>query len=75
MRELEKLLKDLYHAIAKIKDIDHKVKEKVKSDVLKGKKANKVTVKALMAKIPDTPKKTIKCNRKIVDHGILSSAR
>ena len=59
MRELEKLLKDLNLAIAKIKDIDRKVKAKVKSAVLEGDKIDKVSAKALMSKMPDTPKKTI----------------
>ncbi|KAJ9053140.1 hypothetical protein DSO57_1027237 [Entomophthora muscae] len=59
MRELEKLLKDLDLAIAKIKDIDSKVKAKVKSAVLDGDKIDKVFTKALMTKIPDTPEKTI----------------
>ncbi|KAJ9061728.1 hypothetical protein DSO57_1017823 [Entomophthora muscae] len=59
MRELEKLLKDLNLAIAKIKEIDCKVKARVKSDVLEGDKIEKVSAKALMAKIPDTPKTTI----------------
>ncbi|KAJ9059908.1 hypothetical protein DSO57_1036617, partial [Entomophthora muscae] len=49
MRELEKLLKDLNLAIAKIKDIDCKVKDKI----------DKVSGKALMAKMPETPKTTI----------------
>ncbi|KAJ9068083.1 hypothetical protein DSO57_1032209 [Entomophthora muscae] len=61
MRELKKLLKDLDLVIAKIKDIDCKVKAKVKSAVLTGDKINKVSTKALMSKMPDTPEKTIKC--------------
>ncbi|KAJ9063148.1 hypothetical protein DSO57_1003280 [Entomophthora muscae] len=60
MRELEKLLKNLDSAIAKIKDIDRKVKEKVKVAILTGDKIDKVSAKALMANIPDTPKITIK---------------
>ncbi|KAJ9053160.1 hypothetical protein DSO57_1039636 [Entomophthora muscae] len=59
MRELEKLLKDLDLAIAKIKDIDCKVKAKVKSAILEGKKLDRVTSKALMTKIPDTSETTI----------------
>ncbi|KAJ9053524.1 hypothetical protein DSO57_1038380 [Entomophthora muscae] len=46
-------LNDLKLAIAKIKDIDCKVKAKVKAAVLTGDKINKVSAKALMAKIPD----------------------
>ncbi|KAJ9079550.1 hypothetical protein DSO57_1034403 [Entomophthora muscae] len=45
MRELEKLLKDLDLVIAKIKDIDRKVKAKVKSAVLTGDKIDKVSAK------------------------------
>ncbi|KAJ9072719.1 hypothetical protein DSO57_1024340 [Entomophthora muscae] len=60
MRELEKLLKDLDLAIAKIKDIDRKVKAKVKYAVLTGDKIDKVSAKALISKMPDTPEKTIK---------------
>ncbi|KAJ9067458.1 hypothetical protein DSO57_1038881 [Entomophthora muscae] len=59
MRELEKLLKDLDSAIAEIKEIDHKVKEKVKSAILEGKKIDRVTVKALMTKMPDTSETTV----------------
>ncbi|KAJ9081222.1 hypothetical protein DSO57_1017066 [Entomophthora muscae] len=59
MRGLEKLLKDLDLAIAKIKDIDCKVKAKVLSTVLTGDKIDKVSAKALMTKMPDTPEKTI----------------
>ncbi|KAJ9064886.1 hypothetical protein DSO57_1025609 [Entomophthora muscae] len=59
MRELEKLLKDINLAIAKIKDIDRKVKAKVKAAVLTGDKIKKVSTKALMAKMPDTPKTPI----------------
>ncbi|KAJ9049296.1 hypothetical protein DSO57_1026083 [Entomophthora muscae] len=59
MRELKKLLKDLNSAIAKIKDIDRKIKAKVKAAVLTGDKIDKVSAKALMAKMPDTPKITI----------------
>ncbi|KAJ9081348.1 hypothetical protein DSO57_1015631 [Entomophthora muscae] len=54
MRELEKPLKVLDSVIAKIKDIDCKVKEKVKAIVLTE------STKALMAKMPDTSKTTIK---------------
>ncbi|KAJ9076146.1 hypothetical protein DSO57_1029038 [Entomophthora muscae] len=61
MRELEKLLKDLDSAIAEIKEIDRKVKAKVKSAVLKGEKIDKVSAKALMTKVPETPEKTIEC--------------
>ncbi|KAJ9057027.1 hypothetical protein DSO57_1026434 [Entomophthora muscae] len=61
MRELEKLLKDLGHAIVKLKEINYKVKAKVKSAVLTGKKINKVFAKVLMAKIPETSEKTIEC--------------
>ncbi|KAJ9077385.1 hypothetical protein DSO57_1017182 [Entomophthora muscae] len=61
MRELEKHLKDLNLATAKIKDIDHKVKAKLKAAVLTGDKIDKVSAKALMTKIPDTPEKTIQC--------------
>ncbi|KAJ9051879.1 hypothetical protein DSO57_1000539 [Entomophthora muscae] len=60
MRELKKLLKDLDLAIAKIKDINCKVKAKVKSAVLTEDKINKVSAKSLMSKMPDTPEKTIK---------------
>ncbi|KAJ9051272.1 hypothetical protein DSO57_1006194 [Entomophthora muscae] len=59
MRELEKLLKDFDLVFAKIKDINCKVKAKVKSAVLTGDKINKVSAKALMTKMPDTPEKTI----------------
>ncbi|KAJ9064748.1 hypothetical protein DSO57_1027101 [Entomophthora muscae] len=59
MIELEKSLKDLDSAIAEIKEIDRKVKARVKSAVLDGDKIEKVLDKALMAKIPDTPEKTI----------------
>ncbi|KAJ9049212.1 hypothetical protein DSO57_1027060 [Entomophthora muscae] len=59
MRELKKLLKDLDSAIAEIKEIDLKVKARVKSAVLEGGKIDKVSTKALMAKILDTPEKTI----------------
>ncbi|KAJ9066768.1 hypothetical protein DSO57_1006379 [Entomophthora muscae] len=52
IRELEKLLKDLNLAIAKIKDIDCKVKAKFKDVILTGDKINMVSAKALMAKIP-----------------------
>ncbi|KAJ9062836.1 hypothetical protein DSO57_1006284 [Entomophthora muscae] len=38
MRESEKLLKDLDSAIAEIKDIDRKIKARVKSAVLEGDK-------------------------------------
>ncbi|KAJ9076833.1 hypothetical protein DSO57_1022546 [Entomophthora muscae] len=61
MRELGKLLKDLDSAIAEIKEIDHKVKEKVKYAVLTGNKINKVSAKALMAKMLDTSEKSIEC--------------
>ncbi|KAJ9062134.1 hypothetical protein DSO57_1013827 [Entomophthora muscae] len=61
MREFEKLLKDLDSAIAEIKEIDHEVKAKVKSSVLKGDKIDKVSAKALMTKILDTTEKTIEC--------------
>ncbi|KAJ9075848.1 hypothetical protein DSO57_1031717 [Entomophthora muscae] len=60
MRKLEKLLKDLDLAITKIKDIDRKVKAKLKSAVLDGDQIDKVSAKALMSKMPDTPEKTIK---------------
>ncbi|KAJ9063379.1 hypothetical protein DSO57_1000706 [Entomophthora muscae] len=73
MRELEKLLKDLNLAIAKIKDIDRKVKTKVKSAVLDRDKIDNVSTKALMTKMPDTPEKTIKhlLNiQKTVDKGL-----
>ncbi|KAJ9062514.1 hypothetical protein DSO57_1009861 [Entomophthora muscae] len=60
MRELEKLLKDLDSVIAKIKDIDYKVKVKVKATVVIGDKIEKVSTKALMVKMPETPKTTIK---------------
>ena len=43
MSKLEKLLKDLDLAIAKIKEIDRKVKEKVKSAILEGDKIKKVS--------------------------------
>ncbi|KAJ9054974.1 hypothetical protein DSO57_1008860 [Entomophthora muscae] len=59
MRELEKLLKDLDSAVAEIKEIDHKVKAKVKAAILKGKKLDRVTSKALMTKMPVTSEKTI----------------
>ncbi|KAJ9080259.1 hypothetical protein DSO57_1027019 [Entomophthora muscae] len=57
MRELEKILKDLDSEIANIKEIDYKVKPKLKSTVLEGEKIGKVS--ALIVKMPDTPKKTI----------------
>ncbi|KAJ9089961.1 hypothetical protein DSO57_1007528 [Entomophthora muscae] len=60
MRELKKLLKDLNLAIVKIKDIDRKFRAKVKSVVLEGKKLDRVTSKALMAKMPGTSETTIK---------------
>ncbi|KAJ9054814.1 hypothetical protein DSO57_1010228 [Entomophthora muscae] len=60
-RELKKPLKDLDSAIAEIKGIDCKVKEKVKSVVLTGNKINKVSAKALMVKMPDTSEKSIEC--------------
>ncbi|KAJ9058554.1 hypothetical protein DSO57_1011009 [Entomophthora muscae] len=59
MRELENLLKDLDSSIAEIKEINHKVKEKIKSAVLTGNKINKVSAKTLMAKIPDSSEKII----------------
>ncbi|KAJ9078747.1 hypothetical protein DSO57_1003605 [Entomophthora muscae] len=51
MKEFYKLLKDLNLAIAKIKDIECKVKAKVKATILTGDKIDKVSAKALMAKI------------------------
>ncbi|KAJ9059006.1 hypothetical protein DSO57_1006779, partial [Entomophthora muscae] len=59
IRELEKLLKNFNLAITKIKEINCKVKEKVKSSSLTGKKIDKVLAKALMAKMPDISEKTI----------------
>ncbi|KAJ9069109.1 hypothetical protein DSO57_1021894 [Entomophthora muscae] len=50
MRELEKLLKDLDSAIAEIKEIDRKVKAKVKAAVLTGDKIEKVSAKALVVR-------------------------
>ncbi|KAJ9088437.1 hypothetical protein DSO57_1023130 [Entomophthora muscae] len=61
MRLLEKLLKDLNSAVSEIKENDLKVKEKFKSAVLTGNKVNKVSMMALMTKMPDTSEETIKC--------------
>ncbi|KAJ9081114.1 hypothetical protein DSO57_1018136 [Entomophthora muscae] len=61
MRELDKLLKDLDSAVAEIKEIDHKVKAKVKAATLEDKKLDRVTYKALITNMPDTSEKTIEC--------------
>ncbi|KAJ9066694.1 hypothetical protein DSO57_1007194 [Entomophthora muscae] len=83
-RELEKLLKDFDSAIAEIKEIDRKVKARVKSAVLEGEKIDKVSAKALMTKIPDSPEKTIERllniqknvarGSSLVQHAILKTA-
>ena len=57
MAELEAFIKELDAAVAKLMKVNKKMKDKLKEVVLEGEKLNKLTVKALKNKIPNTTDK------------------
>ncbi|KAJ9050389.1 hypothetical protein DSO57_1014829 [Entomophthora muscae] len=57
MAELETIIKELDTVVAKIKEVNQKVKDMLKKVVLEGNKLDKLTVKAMKKKIPNTTDK------------------
>ncbi|KAJ9087178.1 hypothetical protein DSO57_1035685 [Entomophthora muscae] len=60
MAELEAMIKELDTAVAKIKEVHQKMKDMLKEVALEGNKLDKITVKTVKKKIPNTTKKTHK---------------
>ncbi|KAJ9052090.1 hypothetical protein DSO57_1037645 [Entomophthora muscae] len=57
MEELETMIKELDMVVTKIKEVNQKMKDMLKEVVLEGNKLDKLTMKAVKKKIPNTTNK------------------